>query len=260
MRLALALTLALTGVAKAAPSGDPIWTARPSGEDVARVYPLEAWARKEAGQAVLVCRADAKGRLSPCRLLAMSDTSFGAGALKLGPLFRLRPTTSTGESVEGLVMVLPIQFTVDGSRSPDLVYALGSPAFLLVPGKGPESVACGTPDAPQTCIAHSLVWRQNVGLAESAPVVASLAAQPDSTLDCRVGPEGRLEDCTLTGQFTPEERARLLSLIAKLRAPDATRNGLPTAGGRIVAPLIWRALRQVATAYLKFAPQAADPP
>lgn len=244
----------------APPSGETTWAARPNGEDVARAYPKDAARRSKPGQAVIACRADAKGRLSPCIPLAMSDSSFAVGALKLGPIFRLRPTTSTGESVEGLVVVIPIRFTVDGSRSPDLVFAFGSPAFLLIPGEGAGSIACGTPDAPRSCTAHPFAWREDVGLKESAAVVAPLAERADSTLECRLGAEGRLEDCALTGEFTSQERARLLPLIAKLRAPETTQDGRPTAGGRIVVPLVWRALSQVAAAYLKFDPAAADPP
>ena len=259
--LALGLMLAGGSLANAAsPSGKTSWAARPNGEDVARAYPKDAARRGEPGQAVIACRADAKGRLSPCIPLAMANASFAVGALKLGPIFRLRPTTSTGDSVEGLVVVIPIQFTIDGSRSPDLVFAFGSPAFLLSPGEGVDSIACGTAEGPRSCTAHPFAWREDVPLAESAAVAAPLAERPDSTLDCKVGGEGGLKDCVLTGEFTDPERARLMALIAKLRAPERTHDGRPIAGGRIVVPMIWRALSQVAVTYLKFDPAAADPP
>lgn len=260
MILALGLALIGADAVRAAPSGQPSWAARPNGEDVARAYPKEAAHRGEPGQAVIACRADARGRLPRCVPLAMTDAGFALAALKLGPIFRLRPKTSTGESVEGLIIVIPIRFTVDGSRSEELVHTLGSPAFLLRPGSGPGSIACGTSGVRESCTAHLLAWREEVALGESAAIVAPMVEKADSSLDCRVGAEGRLEGCALTGDFTPEERARLQPLIAKFRAPDATLDGHSTAGGRVVIPLPWRALGRVAADYLKFAGEAAGPP
>lgn len=90
----------------------PVWTDRPSGDDLLRYYPEAAFRRGIGGKAVIACTVNAQGRLESCQVESESPAgeNFGAAALRMAPLFGMRPTNADGVPVEGARVRIPIVF------------------------------------------------------------------------------------------------------------------------------------------------------
>jgi len=93
---------------------NPDWALRPTGEDVAAVYPPSALDRGVGGRAVLECEVAATGLLVGCRASADEPAreGFGAAALALAPKFRMRPMTMDGMPIDGGKVRIPIRFVI----------------------------------------------------------------------------------------------------------------------------------------------------
>jgi TonB family protein len=76
---------------------------RPDGEMMNRFYPERAREREVEGYGEVLCRVDAAGGLSECRLIeeAPQGTGFGTASLRLVRLLRIGPQTTAGESTTG---------------------------------------------------------------------------------------------------------------------------------------------------------------
>lgn len=85
------------------------WTTLPTGEDLRFFYPVQKWRDGAPGLARLQCLLADGGRLR-CRVASGGDPSFGDAALKLSPILRLAETDSTGASVRGRQIIVPIRF------------------------------------------------------------------------------------------------------------------------------------------------------
>lgn len=84
----------------------PMWLRKPSGEDIARVYPRAAGELNLGGQVVLRCQFGADGRMAQC---AVADENpvrlgFGAAALSLAPKFQMPFNPG------GVTVTIPIRF------------------------------------------------------------------------------------------------------------------------------------------------------
>jgi len=88
------------------------WTQRPEGSDFAEVYPAQARRRTQDGRVVLECVANDKGRMTQCTVLSQEPEGmgFGEAGLKLAHLFRVKTTTSSGQSVVGAKITVPLEF------------------------------------------------------------------------------------------------------------------------------------------------------
>lgn len=86
------------------------WQTLPTGEDLRFFYPVQQWRAGAQGTARLQCLLADGGRLR-CRAPAGStNASFADAALKLSPILRVRETDSTGASIRGRQIIVPIRF------------------------------------------------------------------------------------------------------------------------------------------------------
>ncbi|KQZ06085.1 transcriptional regulator [Caulobacter sp. Root1455] len=92
----------------------PDWIERPTGADLARVYPAAAAKTGLEGRAAVGCEVARDGRLENCviRTEAPEGAGFGQAALDLTPSFQMSPTTLDGHPVGGGRVVIPIRFMV----------------------------------------------------------------------------------------------------------------------------------------------------
>lgn len=90
----------------------PDWVRRPSSADLSRHFPRAAARDHLAGSVVLTCAVNASGRLVDCN--ADDPGDFGQAALRMAPLFQMRPTQN-GVSVAGGQIRIPIQFLLQNN-------------------------------------------------------------------------------------------------------------------------------------------------
>lgn len=90
----------------------PDWVARPDANDLTEHYPEIAAALNLTGRATVACDVDAFGGLETCTAVSETPTGlgFGAAAVAMTPLFRMRPMTRDGQAVTGGKIIIPIAF------------------------------------------------------------------------------------------------------------------------------------------------------
>lgn len=110
VRLPLTWTLTPPPTDTADTSSSPHWIRRPSGNDMARVYPRVAVSANASGRATMVCRILATGRLTDCDVVEETPPGmgFGEATIRLAPYFQMSTTTADGKSVEGGTIRVPL--------------------------------------------------------------------------------------------------------------------------------------------------------
>jgi TonB family protein len=93
------------------------WLIKPTGENIARVYPSAAMKEHVPGQVILGCTADVDGYLSDCIVKSEEpkDRGFGNAALEVTAYMRMQPATDYGVPVRSQVNV-PIRFQLDDEK------------------------------------------------------------------------------------------------------------------------------------------------
>jgi TonB family protein len=105
-----------------------IWLKKPTGDDMVRLYPAEAVAKRLTGDVLMSCKVRADGRLNSCTILHAevsgdngpppADPGFSAATLQLAGLFQMEPTNSSGQSTEGAVVRIPVKFRLPNPSQP----------------------------------------------------------------------------------------------------------------------------------------------
>jgi hypothetical protein len=94
----------------------PRWVATLTPEGMALIYPEAALKAKVlAGQAAATCVVTAEGKLSACEAARETPAGldFGAAAVKAAALMRMNPWTKEGDTLDGLKVTVPFQFSMD---------------------------------------------------------------------------------------------------------------------------------------------------
>lgn len=89
------------------------WIYRPTDAELRRFWPPDAVRDRVSGHALLACRVPRSGR--PERCWVVSDTpagiGFGAAAVQMAPLFRIRPVLRNGK-VLPVPVIVPVAFDI----------------------------------------------------------------------------------------------------------------------------------------------------
>lgn len=88
------------------------WLSKPSAADMLRYYPERAISGALGGDVTLNCRVTESLRLENCKVVSETPVhvGFGQAALKLAPLYVIKPQTSAGESTVGAIVTVPVRF------------------------------------------------------------------------------------------------------------------------------------------------------
>jgi periplasmic protein TonB len=93
---------------------NPSWLQRPTGRQLADLYPRIAAERGISGGATLLCEVIGSGAVRNCAVIDESPKGrgFGDAALASARLFKLNPRTVDGETVEGAKVRIPLVFNL----------------------------------------------------------------------------------------------------------------------------------------------------
>jgi TonB family protein len=150
---------------------NPDWLRRPTGDDIGKVYPQKAQRDLMPGAATIKCDVTEIGTLDACSVLSEAPPGydFGAAALKMANLFKMKPRTIDGLPVGGATVVIPINFRVMGQE-------LAQVAILTKPNWR---------SAPSAAAVRAAYPAQAKGLAGKAVVRCGFDKDAHAT-DCKV--------------------------------------------------------------------------
>jgi TonB family protein len=193
----------------------PDWVDAGDPGKFGNLFPAKAKAADLAtGRVVLDCIADAGGGMTNCRVVSEDPAGmdFGAAALKLATTMAIAPKGQDGQAVAGAHVDFAVRINDPGAAqkvsSDKPVRMIKDPVWL----RQPEPYAF-----------MNALPKQVRRLMPSVRLI----------VNCTVGSDGRLEDCSILEETPPGlgfGQAALKTLQAYRMAPT-TRSGEPTAGG-----------------------------
>ena len=109
---------------------NPNWLRKPTGQDIANVFPKKAIDRGVGGRATIGCQVTTEGFLQNCKVLSESpkDYNFGAAGLQIMPQLRMTPKIRGGKAVPGGKVAIPINW-----EAPSRSITTTSTAIVLDP-------------------------------------------------------------------------------------------------------------------------------
>jgi TonB family protein len=145
----------------------PDWQSRPTGADLAALYPKAAAAAHIEGRAVLRCKVAASGDLTDCTANAEQPPGqgFADAALAMAPKFKMKPMSKDGVAVAGGQVAIPIRFGLPKAAPLNLETALecyGATAVGKVMLTNGESADLGWRDAAMALAAAEHVSASGV--------------------------------------------------------------------------------------------------
>jgi protein TonB len=95
---------------------NPDWLRKPSGEDLAQYFPPRAMDLGKEGKVMIKCVVKANGTLDNCTVTSEEPEGlgFGAASIRMSKLFKMKPKTSDGASVDGAEVSIPISWRLAG--------------------------------------------------------------------------------------------------------------------------------------------------
>jgi TonB family protein len=190
------------------------WLEAPTYAEVAAAYPAKARAERVAGRATLSCDFSEDGGLKGCTTVMErpGGQGFAKAAKALAPRFK-GPTVVAGRSIKGMGTQLLVSFVPEMLEMGEPV--IGHPQWTSMPS--PEQFKAVVP---------------TVGV---PPNLSSIKV----VMSCLIGSGGAFGDCSVVS----EEPSGLGVGPAMAKLGPAfkigiwTAEGLPTVGGKIVAPI-----------------------
>lgn len=92
----------------------PNWVSKPTGADLARLYPAQAAKSRTSGMALLECGVAVDGRLKACKVTSQAPVAagFGDAALKLSERFQMSAQGLDGQPTANGLIRIPIKFAL----------------------------------------------------------------------------------------------------------------------------------------------------
>ena len=223
----------------------PDWLEKPTGDDMERFYPKRAMDEAVSGRAAIACRVTKAGLLADCKVTSETpvDYGFGAAAVSLAAMFKLKPMLVDGKPADGGTIVIPIVFQMPEGGGPNgMKFGDGTIIAEKIdpaqppPKPGSMVFRCG----PDQCQGHPLRWTTRPDDAQTAAILARSGQDSDLTLArCTVAEDGRLNACAYDGVVTLAATTAARDALALMTAAPTTADGAPTVGATIQIPFQW---------------------
>lgn len=194
---------------------EPVWDRAPSFDDMAAAWPASAGPLGE-GVAVLRCALGADGGLDRCTVASVrpSAAEFGRAALSLTGKFRMKLTPQESARYAQSDVLISFRFL--------------NPASAGARTRTVEKPRWITSLKPEAVVAVYPAQAADAGITSGR-----------ATVDCLVGPDGKLTDC----QVSRERPVNLgfgqsaLAIAGLMQMNPWTDDGRPVAGARIKLPV-----------------------
>ncbi|MFZ5670905.1 MAG: TonB family protein [Pseudomonadota bacterium] len=100
----------------------PDWVRRPTEMETLNVYPLKQGLLGIEGKVEITCTVSLESMLENCRVTKEEPEGegFGAAALRLSKVMRIKPGTLDGKPIADLSVTVPVNFNTGGAASPNL--------------------------------------------------------------------------------------------------------------------------------------------